>query len=225
MGYYLNFSFQELKRDGNQVIYDPDGFDEKPIRISVPEVVNIFEKLLITFEEKGLIETLSKKKVTQQTAIQKKDIKVDEDPKINEALGDENQKKNTDENAKISETIGDKTQEINTDENSNSHNAVNDESQATAQSVSPLKGLSGKVYYCQVKNLNSEALTQFCRELIGYIQKSSSQMNPENFISDDASVWVSGIMEALEIRNYLARYTKNSSKKNIQNGYLYVMPS
>lgn len=70
MSYTLNFS-RKLKKDGDEIIYDPEVFDEQPIRISVPDVVEIFEEFLKTFEKAGLVEQSSQKDV------QSEDIKID----------------------------------------------------------------------------------------------------------------------------------------------------
>jgi len=108
------------------------------------------------------------------------------------------------------------------DENVNVGNVVAGETKSPATTTGGLKALSGEVYYCQVKELNPEAMTQFCTGLTEYMKKSFFNMTPENFLSEDTHGLVSGIKEVLEVRNYLVRYTQ-SHKKSIQNGYLYVM--
>jgi hypothetical protein len=177
MSYTLNFS-RKLKKDGTEVIYDPEGFDDQPIRISVPDVVKLFEEFIKNFEKAGLVEQSSQK-----------DVQSDE--------------------TKIYENV-------------KSSNAVAGETKSPATATGALKALSGEVYYCQVKKINTEALTQLVTGLTEYMKKSFFKMTPENFLSEDTHVLVSGIKEVLEVRNYLVRYTQ-SDKKYIQNGYLYVM--
>nr|MDZ8016347.1 hypothetical protein [Nostoc sp. ZfuVER08] len=84
-----------------------------------------------------------------------------------------------------------------------------------------LKGISGKAYICQSKELNEEVLDKVCTELTRYFQECCSQISTKNFLSEDNDVYVSGLREVLEVRNYLAKYTR-SKKKIYQNGYLYI---
>ncbi|WP_416666786.1 hypothetical protein [Egbenema bharatensis] len=94
------------------------------------------------------------------------------------------------------------------------------DSMQTAKST-VLKGISGKAYICQSKELNEEALARICSDLTSYFQECYSKISTENFLSDDNNSYISGIREVLEIRNYLAKYTR-SKKKSYQNGYLYI---
>lgn len=85
-----------------------------------------------------------------------------------------------------------------------------------------LKSLAGKAYICKSKELDETVLNQFCTELTEYLQVCCSNFSPKNFLSEENGLYVSGLKEVLELRNYLARYT-SSNKKNYQNGYLYIM--
>lgn len=84
-----------------------------------------------------------------------------------------------------------------------------------------LTGLSAKAYICQVQQLNETALTKFCTELTEYLQKCCSEIS-RSFLSEEVNLSISGLREVIELRNYLARYTK-SKKKAYQNGFLYIM--
>ncbi|MCT7957859.1 hypothetical protein [Laspinema palackyanum] len=57
MKYTLNFALH-LKKEGEYIVYDRESFAEKPIGISVPDIVTIFEKLIQSFETTGLLEQL-----------------------------------------------------------------------------------------------------------------------------------------------------------------------
>jgi len=84
-----------------------------------------------------------------------------------------------------------------------------------------LIGLSAEAYICQVQQLNKTDLTKFCTELTEYLQKCCSEIS-KSFLSEEVNVSISGLREVIEIRNYLAKFTK-SEKKAYQNGYLYIM--
>ncbi|MEH2274488.1 MAG: hypothetical protein V7K40_06675 [Nostoc sp.] len=62
MKYNLNFSLK-LKKDGSYIIYNPEDFVEKPISISVPDVVKLFEHFIETFEEVGIVEQASTRSI------------------------------------------------------------------------------------------------------------------------------------------------------------------
>jgi hypothetical protein len=87
-------------------------------------------------------------------------------------------------------------------------------------SASPMKALSSKAFICKCRDIDKTALNEFYDELISYLQKSSSELSATNFLSPD--ICLSGMIEVINLRNYLARYV-NSEKKNFQEGYLYVM--
>lgn len=94
-----------------------------------------------------------------------------------------------------------------------------DSMQTTKSNV--LKGISGKAYIRQSKELNEKALEKICSDLTSYFQECCSKISTGNFLSDDKNLYISGIKEAIEIRNYLAKYT-GSKKESYQNGYLYI---
>lgn len=175
MTYTLNFSL-EINKQGSYIIYDPDKFAEKPIAISVPNVVKIFESFIKSFEEVGILEDTSSKSIQSQA---------------------ENSTDHRDDQKQLSE-------------------------QKSITTSPTLKGLSGKAYICKSKELDKTVLSQFCTELTQYLQICCSKFSPEKFLSEENNLYVSGLREVLELRNYLAKYTK-SNKKIYQNGYLYVM--
>lgn len=87
-------------------------------------------------------------------------------------------------------------------------------------SATRMKVLSATAFICQCKNIDKKALDDFCDELISYLKKSSSELSATNFLSLD--ICLSGMIEVINLRNYLARYV-NSEKKHFQEGYLYVI--
>lgn len=96
-------------------------------------------------------------------------------------------------------------------------------SEQNSINISPaLRSLSGKAYICKSKELNETVLNQFCTQLTEYLQMCCSKFSPDTFLSEENGLYVSGLKEVLELRNYLAKYTR-SHKKNYQNGYLYIM--
>ncbi|PZO36438.1 MAG: hypothetical protein DCF17_17320 [Shackletoniella antarctica] len=175
MKYNLNFSLN-LERHEHCVIYNEKEFTEKPIQISVPDIVELVEQFLKSFEEVAITEQLtssptpSKEKFKEESSAQGK-------PLIDSKSG-----------------------------------------------IKPnsLRVVAAKAYICQSKDLDKKVLEQFCSDLTKYVQDGCSQISPENFLSEQVNLYVAGLREVLEIRNYLARYTK-SKKKNYQNGYLYVV--
>ncbi|MEH2240035.1 hypothetical protein [Nostoc sp.] len=62
MKYTLNFSLK-LEKNGSHIIYNPEDFVEKPILISVPDVVKLFEDFIETFEEVGIVEQASTRSI------------------------------------------------------------------------------------------------------------------------------------------------------------------
>ena len=94
-------------------------------------------------------------------------------------------------------------------------------SEEKTKDTTALTGLSATAYICQVQQLNKTALTKFCTELTEYLQKCCSEIS-KSFLSEEVNVSISGLREVIEIRNYLAKFTK-SEKKAYQNGYLYIM--
>lgn len=85
----------------------------------------------------------------------------------------------------------------------------------------PLKELSGKAYICKSKELDEAILEKFCTELTKYFQICCSKISPDNFLSEEINSDISGLREVIELRNYLAKYTKSKQKK-YQDGYLYI---
>lgn len=59
MKYTLSFSLK-LERSGSLVIYNSKTFAEKPIIISIPEIVKLVECFIENFEEVGITEKLDK---------------------------------------------------------------------------------------------------------------------------------------------------------------------
>ena len=94
-------------------------------------------------------------------------------------------------------------------------------SEEKTKDTTALTGLSATAYICQVQQLNQTALTKFCTELTEYLQKCCSEIS-KSFLSEEVNLSIAGLREIIELRNYLARYTK-SKKKAYQNGYLYIM--
>lgn len=175
MKYNLNFS-SNLKRHEQCVIYNEKEFTEKPIQISVPEIVKLVEHFLETFEEVAITEQL-----TSHSTLNGEKSK-EESPAQEDSLAD------------------------------------------SKPAIKPtgLRGIAAKAYICRSKDLDKKALEQFCSDLTRYFQAGCSQISSENFLSEEVSIYIAGLREVLEIRNYLAKYTK-SKKKNYQNGYLYIV--
>ncbi|MGL4379282.1 MAG: hypothetical protein ACRCT1_22785 [Microcoleaceae cyanobacterium] len=94
--------------------------------------------------------------------------------------------------------------------------------QKSINTSSTLKGLSGKAYICQSKELDEKILHEFCTRLTEYLQICCSQFSPDTFLLPENGLYISGMREVIELRNYLAKYTR-SSKKIYQQGYLYIM--
>ncbi|WP_254565009.1 hypothetical protein [Oscillatoria sp. HE19RPO] len=88
---------------------------------------------------------------------------------------------------------------------------------------SPIKSLSGQVYYCQSQKLkDSQSFQEFTNDLVQYINSSLSKINADNFLKYDTNNLVSGIKEVFDLKNYLIVYIM-TSKKQYKEGYLYVM--
>jgi hypothetical protein len=107
-----------------------------------------------------------------------------------------------------------------------SEEKVQDEVKAVNENLiarSPLKGLSGHAYYCQIKELDTQKIKKITSDLINYMHESLSNINSDNFLADETSVLVSALKEVVEIRNYLAMYFKNPPKKMYQNGYFIII--
>jgi len=92
------------------------------------------------------------------------------------------------------------------------------DSKPTIKPTAP-RAVDAKAYICRSKDLDKKALEQFCSDLARYFQSGCSQISSENLLSEEVNLYISGLREVLEIRNYLARY----AKKNYQNGYLYIV--
>lgn len=173
MKYTLNFALK-LEQDNSSIVYNSEGFTEKPIPISVPEIVTIFEHFIETFDEVGIIEK----------------------PNTKIPIRGENKGTKVDHKEKLSDS----------------------------KSVTldpPLKGLSGKAYICKSKELDEAILEKFYTDLIEYFQICCSKISPDNFLSEEINSDISGLREVIELRNYLAKYTKSKQKK-YQDGYLYI---
>lgn len=85
-----------------------------------------------------------------------------------------------------------------------------------------LIGLSGKARICKSKDLDEAVIKQFCTELTKYLQICCSKISDQDkFLSEEINLYISGLREVIELRNYLTKYTR-SKKKAYQNGYLYV---
>ena len=123
----------------------------------------------------------------------------------------------------IVEKPSDKHESTSTKEKANENNFAQEQSIDSTQTSksNPLKAISGKAYICQSKELNEEMLDQICTDLTKYLQECCSQFTNDNFLSEDNNLYISGLREVLEVRNYLARYTR-SKKKTYQKGYLYI---
>ena len=67
MKYTLSFSLT-LERSGPLVIYNSETFAEKPIVVSVPEIVKLVECFIENFEEVGITEKLGKLRELSGTA-------------------------------------------------------------------------------------------------------------------------------------------------------------
>jgi len=172
MNYTLNFSLKLEKHD-SCIIYSPEEFADQPISISVPDVVELLEIFLNSFEEAGIVENISDKN------LQGEEEKGTDDIDYEGAL-----------------------------------------SKQKSVSSTNLKGLSGKAFVRKSKDLDEIALDKFCSALTEYMRTGCSELSPENFLSEENNLYFSGLMEVLELRNYLARYTKNRKRAN---GYLYIM--
>jgi hypothetical protein len=175
MKYNLNFS-SNLKWHEQCVIYDEKEFTEKPIQISVPDIVKLVEHFLEAFKEVAITEQLTSHSTLNE-----------EKPR---------------------------------EENPAQENSLTD-SKPTIK-LTALREVAAKAYICKSKDLDKEALEQFCSDLTKYFQAGCSQISSENLLSEEVNLYIAGLREVLEIRNYLAKYTK-SKKKNYQNGYLYIV--
>lgn len=154
MIYTLNFLLK-LERQGSSIIYNSEEFAEKPISISVPDVVKILGHWIEGFEEVGIIE------------MSQRDTEF-------------------------------------------------------SKEASLLVGLSAKAYIHKSQNLNDAKLSHLCVEITEYLQNCCSVISSENILSEEVGLYISGLREIIELRNYLARYI-NSRKKMYQNGYVYIM--
>lgn len=176
MTYTLNFALN-LNKEGEYIIYDPEQFADKPIPISVPEIITILD---------GFIEQSCQK-------------------------------------AGILDNPG--SQKVQSDDDL-SEEKVQGAVQAVHESLipqSPLRGLSGQAYYCQVKDLDPTQIKGITSDLSTYLQETISKLNSDNFLADETSFLLSGIKEAIDIRNYLVIYVNNPQKKIYKNGYLFIM--
>lgn len=92
----------------------------------------------------------------------------------------------------------------------------------TTEKPNSLRGLSGTAYICKSKELGKDILDNFCVQLTEYLQKCCSNISMNSLLSDKISLDIAGLVEVIEIRNYLSKYT-GSNKKQYQDGYLYIM--
>lgn len=88
--------------------------------------------------------------------------------------------------------------------------------------TSPLQGLAGEAYICQTRKLDQPGLRQFCLQLVQYFKQGYSTLATENFLECENNLYLSGLREAIELRNYLVRYTR-TPRKVYRNGYLFVV--
>jgi hypothetical protein len=84
-----------------------------------------------------------------------------------------------------------------------------------------LNRFADTAYICQSRALNEAALDRFCADLTNYFQHCCLRVPAEGLLAEETNLYVSGLREVIELRNYLAKYTR-SPKKIYQNGYLYV---
>jgi hypothetical protein len=84
-----------------------------------------------------------------------------------------------------------------------------------------LQVISGRAYICKLETLKLEDLELFCDKLVKYLRKCCLKISTENFLSEETSLCFAGLREVMEIRNYLAQYTK-SKRKMFKDGYLYI---
>ncbi|MCT7994079.1 hypothetical protein [Laspinema olomoucense] len=176
MTYNLNFAIK-FKKEGEYIVYDRDSFTQGAIRISVPDIVTIFDKFIQqSFETTGLLD---------QPPSKVKDANLHQEEKVQGKV-----------------TVF--------------------EEQSVPKTT--IQSLSGEVYYCQTKKIKDTiAFQEFKNDLAEYLHKSLSRINSDNLLKEETNVFISGIKEVLEVRNYLVTYTTNSSKKQYKEGYLYVM--
>ena len=177
MKYTLNFALKLEEKDDSLIVYDPKEFAEKPISISVPEVVTILEHFIKkSFKEVGILEKASN-------------------------ISSQGKEKNGTDKVNAQEQLS---------------------KQKSITKFPDLKGLSGRAYIRKSKELNETTLNEFCTELTNYLQKCCLKISQNNFLSEEIGSDISGLREVLELRNYLANYTR-SNKEAYQNGYLYIM--
>jgi hypothetical protein len=70
MTYYLYFSL-EIDRRESCVVYNPERFTDKPIQISVPDVVKIVENFIHQFEKVGIIKEPTNQTISSNNKNQK----------------------------------------------------------------------------------------------------------------------------------------------------------
>jgi hypothetical protein len=175
MKYTLNFSLK-LERHHSFIVYNSELFTEKPIPISVPDVVKLFEQFIKTFEEVGIIEQPTSKTIPSEEKTQGTTVAHEE--------------------------------------------KLSDSKSVTGSTA--LIGLSGKARICKSQDLDEAVIEQFCTELTKYVQICCSKISEKDkFLSEEINLYISGLREVIELRNYLTKYTR-SKKKAYQNGYLYV---
>jgi hypothetical protein len=167
MKYLLYFAL-DISWQGSCIVYDPQQFTEKPISLSVPDLVEIFTNFTQKFREVGIVEKQKENKILIKE-------KGDEHPIAPELFDSSNN----------------------------------------------LQVISGRAHICKLETLKSEDLELFYDKLVKYLQKCCLKISTKNFLSKETSLCFAGLREVMEIRNYLAQYTK-SKRKMFKNGYLYI---
>lgn len=112
--------------------------------------------------------------------------------------------------------IQDSKPEATPDDKNESHKYEDDKSAIN------LRVVSGQAYICQKQNIQESSIEKLCEELVDYLKKCLSQLQKEKILSEELNSEFAGMREALELRNYLARFVK-SKKKIYKSGYIYII--
>jgi hypothetical protein len=180
MKYHLLFALK-LKQEESGVIYESDGFIDRPVPISVPEITTIIKNFVYDFEQVAMVEPKLVKKHTSKKASNSNDT------------------------------------------NSKTANKNEDSKDRLEQNASPLRGVAGKAYICQLKKLNKSSLDRLCLEIASYLKKCISEISPHEILSSELAADFAGIREIVELRNYLSSFVEEKSD-TYQNGYIYIIP-
>ena len=180
MKYHLLFALK-LRQEESGVIYNSEGFIDRPVPISIPEITNIIRDFVNDFNEVAIVEPKTLKK-----------------PAL---------KKASSSNENDSETAK---------KNEHSKNGIE-------QNTNLLRGVAGKAYICQLKELNKCSLDRLCFEIATYLKKCLSEISPDQILSSKLASNFAGIREAIELRNYLSSFVEEPSDM-YQNGYICIIP-